>query len=245
MALYWTASDEDGWRSDLIAALKAEASAALAEWMVGAYVTASEASHRESIFEILSAIRGEAAAAALIAGAQSTTDPIARQGLVDLLSQRTVETEIPSLEIAARSPMENIAEATARGLASVGGSRAVKALVSAAEVSPHSYTIIRAISSTYTPFSQSALLELVGDPGKAPDLRVAAVKALARSHSERVRIALANLSIEPEMTQLDDAVADALTQLQVEAESSAPLLSITSPNSSEIGDESWSLMTKE
>lgn len=206
-----------------LAAFADNRSAAVAQWLTDTLGKAQHADTRERMLDLLYAMRGPAAVAALEGAAISPADTMHAQDSVDSIATRHDPSETESLAALLESEHQGIREAAALGLAEVGSGAACQELAARAETEPACTYALASVSSSY---AQETLLAMATDQTRPATVRSAAVQSLAGHSGYRVQTVLANAAVHepnPTVAQAMQTAVDTINNNQVEARNNTPV----------------------
>jgi hypothetical protein len=193
-----------------LAAFADNHSPAVAQWLTDTLGKAQYAETRERMLDLLNAMRGQTAVAALEQTALNPMDDLHAQDSIDCLALRHDPSETAGLANLLESEDESIREAAAYGLAYIGSSEACQILADYADAFPVYADALASISSTY---AQEELLALATSSTRSVVVRASAVQSLASRPSQRVQTVLANAVIQEPNTIVADAMQAALNTM--------------------------------
>ena len=210
-----------------LAAFADNRSPVVARWLTDTLGKAQYADTRERLLDLIYAMRGPAAVAALEEAALKPADQMHAQDSIDSIATRHDPSETDELAALLGSEHQGIREAAALGLAEVGSDAACQVLAARADTDPACANALAAVSTSY---AQETLLAMVTDRTRTETVRTAAIQSLAGQSGGRVETILANacaqeqnLAVAAEMQAALAALATARPQ-PVNVDSAAPMI---------------------
>lgn len=183
---------------------------AVANWVARTLGETSSADTRERMLDLIYAMKGPAAVAALEGSALNPADDMHEQDAVDGIAIRHDPADTDSLVALLESEKEGISEAAAYGLANVGSADACLAIADKIEATGHE-RYAHALASVSSSYGQETLLAMATSSETPDVVRVPAIQALSRHSSDRVKAVLANV-IEHEQNEI--VISEIQTALQ-------------------------------
>lgn len=217
-----------------LAAFADNGSPGVAQWLTDTLGTTQSADTRERMLDLLYAMRGPAAVAALERAALDPSDDMHAQDAVDAITLRHDPADTESLSALLASEHPGISEAAAYGLAGVGSGVACDTLADAAE-GGRGRTYRPALASITSSYAQETLLALATDRDRSVTVRTAAIESLSTQSGQRVQTVLEN-AVQQEQSQ---EVAAQMETVLANLNNSQSVGTYDSPGTEGVREELW------